>query len=108
MFLIVSKFLIPKGFSGITVFPFIVFRTRFYRDNMVTVNHEKIHIRQQLELLILPFYVLYFIDFIVKYVKFRDKHLAYKNIVFEKEAYENERNLRYLENRKWFEFRRYL
>jgi hypothetical protein len=29
----------------------------------VFVNHEKIHLRQQLELLVLPFYVWYIIEF---------------------------------------------
>lgn len=33
---------------------------------------------------------------------------AYREISFEKEAYENERNLHYLEKRKWFSFLKYL
>ena len=61
MFLIVAKYLIPKGYRGMAVFPFVILKYDFDKDNPVFVNHEKIHLRQQLELLILPFYIFYFI-----------------------------------------------
>jgi hypothetical protein len=37
------------------VFPFVIVGDALDKENSVLVNHEKIHIRQQLELLVLPF-----------------------------------------------------
>ena len=104
MFLIVSKYLIPKGYRGITVFPFVILRDRLGKDFDVLVNHEKIHIRQQLELLILPFFAWYLVDYLVKLIRFRDSGKAYKNIVFEREAYANEKDLDYLKSRPFWQF----
>ncbi|WP_394759058.1 hypothetical protein [Flavobacterium sp.] len=108
MFLIVSKYLIPKGYSGMTVFPFIILKSKHYKYNKATVNHEKIHIRQQLELLILPFYIWYFSDFLIKIIIYRDRNKAYRNIVFEREAYANEKNLDYLKERSFWKFLYYV
>ena len=108
MILIVSKYLMPKRFKAIALFPFIVIRDNFETNNLVLINHEKIHLRQQLELLIIPFYVLYFIDYILKIILFKDKNKAYKNILFEREAYLNEENLDYLQTRPFWNWTRYL
>jgi hypothetical protein len=108
MILIVSKYLIPKRFKAIALFPFILIRDNFETNNLVLINHEKIHLRQQLELLIIPFYALYFIDFILKIILFKDKNKAYKNILFEREAYLNEENLDYLQTRPFWNWTRYL
>ena len=108
MILIVSKYLIPKRFKAIALFPFILIRDNFETNNLVLINHEKIHLRQQLELLIIPFYVLYFIDYILKTILFQDKNKAYKNILFEREAYLNEENMDYLQTRPFWNWTRYL
>ena len=108
MILIVSKYLIPKRFKAIALFPFILIRDNFETNNLVLINHEKIHLRQQLELLIIPFYALYFIDFILKIILFKDKNKAYKNILFEREAYLNEENMDYLLTRPFWNWTRYL
>lgn len=50
------------------------------------MNHEKIHIYQQLELLIIFFYLWYVVEYYYWYIKLKDKNLAY-NICFEREAY---------------------
>lgn len=108
MFVIVAKYLIPKGYSGLTVFPFVLIKYRFDKENIVLVNHEKIHIRQQLELLVLPFFVWYFVEYAVRLLQYKNANLAYRNISFEREAYANELNLNYLETRKYFSFLKYL
>lgn len=41
--------------SGITLYPFILLRSPELRRNRILLNHEKIHLRQQLELLIVLF-----------------------------------------------------
>nr|WP_315158131.1 hypothetical protein [uncultured Flavobacterium sp.] len=108
MFVIVAKYLIPKGYRGLTVFPFVLIKYRFDKENIVLVNHEKIHIRQQLELLVLPFFLWYFVEFAVRLLQYKNANLAYRNISFEREAYANEINLNYLETRSFFRFFKYL
>ena len=89
--------LVPKGFIGITIWPFIFLRhDEIYHGGeryLRLVNHEKIHLEQQKELLVIPFYILYGIFAII---------YGYKNIPFEKEANTNEDNSDYLNNRKCF------
>lgn len=104
----ISKYLVPKGFRGMTLFPFIFLREAKDRSNAVLIHHERIHLRQQLELLILPFYIIYFSEWLVKLCYYRDRRKAYLNLSFEREAYQNETNLQYLEQRKWFQFLRYI
>ena len=108
MFVIVVKYLIPKGFRGLTVFPFVFVKYAFDSENKVLVNHEKIHIRQQLELLVLPFFLWYFVEYAVRLLQYKNANLAYRNISFEREAYANEINLDYLETRRFFSFLKYL
>ena len=108
MILIVSKYLIPKGFRGLTVFPFVVVRDRNAQDYLVLMNHERIHLRQQLELLVLPFFVIYGLDYLVKLLRYRDKDVAYRNVVFEREAYQNENDLEYLKSRSFWRFLKYV
>ena len=108
MFLIVTKYLIPKGFRGFTAFPFVFVKYRLDKENVIFVNHEKIHLRQQLELLVLPFFIWYFLEFFVRFVYYKNADLAYRNISFERESYTNEKNLDYLKNRTFFSFFKYL
>ncbi|WP_264552073.1 hypothetical protein [Flavobacterium sp. N2038] len=108
MFLIVAKYLIPKGYRGMAVFPFVVVKYGFDKTNGIFVNHEKIHLRQQLELLVIPFFVWYFAEFLIRLIQYKNKDLAYRNISFEREAYTNETNLNYLKNRSFFEVLNYI
>ncbi|MEO0046028.1 MAG: hypothetical protein RL705_1219 [Bacteroidota bacterium] len=96
MILIVSKYLIPKGFRGLTVFPLVFLKSADSKSNLVLLNHEKIHLRQQLELLILPFFVWYFLEFLYLLIKYKERNSAYRNISFEREAYANEKDLHYI------------
>jgi hypothetical protein len=107
MFLIVTKYLIPKGYRGLTVFPFVFVKHQYDKKNIVFINHERIHIRQQLELLIFPFLIWYFIEFIVRFIQFKKWSLAYRNISFEREAYANEKDVDYLKNRTFWRFLKY-
>ena len=108
MFLIVTKYLIPKGYRGLTAFPFVFVKYRSDKENLIFLNHEKIHLRQQLELLILPFFIWYFLEYLVRLIQYRNRHLAYRNISFEREAYDNELNLAYLKSRSILRFTKYL
>ncbi len=107
MIVLVSKLLIPKGFRGITLFPFIIVSDRVLKINPVLLNHEKIHIRQQLELLIIPFFIWYGLEFLYKWILFQDKNKAYREISFEREAYFKEKDLNYLKHRSFWKFLKY-
>lgn len=104
----ISKYLVPKGFIGITVFPFIFLKRKSLKGNKVLINHETIHLKQQLELLIIFFYLLYILEWSIKLFKYKNRYLAYKNLSFEREAYENECDENYLKNRKFWAFLKYL
>lgn len=90
--------------SAVTIFPFVFVQTKTLRRDKVLMNHEQIHITQALELLVLPFYVLYVLEFFIRFLRFRNFRMAYRNISFEREAYRNEANLHYLKGRKIWNF----
>ena len=74
--------------GGITLYPYIILRekylTKYYKKiNETVIRHEKIHIEQQKELLIILFYAWYLLEWIVRLFL---KGNAYENISFEKEA----------------------
>ena len=106
--ILIFKYIIPKKYIGLTIFPFIFLKTKELKQNTVLINHEKIHLKQQLELLWFLFFIWYGTEFFIKYLKYKNWHLAYINISFEKEAYENEHDTCYLDNRKLFSFLKYL
>ena len=108
MILIVSKYLIPKGYRGLTFFPFVILKFAAAKEDVALLNHENIHLRQQLELLILPFYIWYFLDFGIKFLRYKDKNKAYRNIIFEREAYANENDLNYIKSRSFWSFLKYV
>ncbi|WET04299.1 hypothetical protein [Flavobacterium sp. YJ01] len=108
MFLIVAKYLIPKGYRGMALFPFVLVKYDFDKSNEVFVNHEKIHLRQQIELLIIPFFIWYVLEFFIRLIQYKNKDLAYRNISFEREAYAKESDINYLKNRGFFQFLNYI
>jgi hypothetical protein len=95
-----NKILPPKGYSAITLYPFIVIRGS--KDEAVeylktargrrTLNHERLHELQVLDIGIIKFYVLYVYYYIVLRFKGFNSQSAYYNIPFEREAYANDEN----------------
>lgn len=108
MFLIVAKYLIPKGYRGFAAFPFVFVKYFSDKENAVFLNHEKIHLRQQLEFFIIPFFIWYFIEFLLRLIQYKNVNVAYRNISFEREAYANEADLRYISNRSFLRFLNYI
>ncbi|WP_113660843.1 hypothetical protein [Pedobacter nanyangensis] len=99
---------VPKlRVSAMAIYPFILVQKTAYKTEAILVNHEKIHHRQQLELLIVPFYLFYLINYLYNLLKYRKHHVAYLNIVFEKEAFAQQHNLAYLNSRKLFSWIKY-
>lgn len=104
----ISKYLIPKNFVGIALYPFIFLKNEALKRDTCIVNHERIHLKQQQELLVVFFYLFYVIEWFFKWVKYNDRKIAYRNISFEREAYNNESDFRYLKNRKRWAFIAYM
>ena len=93
-----------KNYLAINLFGFIF----TLRDlDSVELNHELIHSAQQRELLYLPFFIWYGIEWLVLWFKYRDWTMAYYHIRFEQEAYRNQNDLSYLKNRKLWNFNHY-
>lgn len=105
--ILISKYLVPRGYLGITIFPFMFLKYKALTGNAVLINHEKIHLRQQIELLIIPFFVIYTIEFLVRLILYKKWKLAYRTISFEREAYNNEKDLDYLKSRSFWMFIKY-
>ncbi len=108
MIWIVFKFLTPKGFRGITLYPFVFMKDSKDKQNRVFRNHERIHARQQLELLLVLFYFWYGLEFLIRLWQFKNRREAYYNISLEREAYQNEKDLDYLKKRSFWSFVQYL
>jgi len=105
-----KKFILiqPKNLhvGGIALFPFIFIKSSLDSERKkVLINHERIHLRQQLEMLLIPFYIIYIFNYLINLIKYKKHSVAYRNIIFEIEAFKHERDLNYLNNRKaWNEF----
>lgn len=106
--IVIFKYIFRNNYVGLTIWPFIILKNTALRKDMVLMNHEKIHLKQQSELLVIPFYVIYVLEWLVRSVMYMDTYRAYRNISFEREAYENEKNLEYNKNRRSFGFIKYL
>lgn len=120
-------------YDALAMWPFV-----FLRKNKISTelaNHERIHIAQQIELLVVFAYLWYWVEFLCRvffytcellisvicYITTKDpreasrvKHYrnpiwrAYYNLSFEKEARENQGNANYLLYRKRWAFKNYL
>lgn len=71
------------------------------------LNHEMIHTAQMKELLYIPFYIIYVLEWLVRMIQYRNSFEAYRNISFEREAYSNQDNNDYLTRRRYFSFLKY-
>ena len=108
MILVVNKYFFKRRFVGLTLWPFIVLKMKSLKDDQVLINHERIHLKQQLELLILPFYIWYAFEFFFKLLYYKNSNKAYINISFEREAYAMEGDLGYLKKRKPYSFFKFI
>lgn len=104
--MIVKCRLIPKGYCV------NLFGTFWARDtswiNKYVINHERIHTAQQRELLFIPFYIVYLIEWLIRLFQYKNWKDAYYNISFEREAYKHGNDLQYLKKRKHYSWIKYL
>ena len=90
--------------GAITLFPFIISREKM---DETLLNHEMIHIKQQMETLVIGFYALYVWYWGIALAKGLRGSEAYRAIPFEKEAYANEEDMSYCDNRSIWAWMRY-
>ena len=105
MIIFTSRFL-GRKYRAITLWPFLLISSYFDTEDSVLMNHESVHAAQQKELLILFFYIWYIVEYLLLRLKY-NHDLAYRNIIFEKEAYAQECNQEYLNTRSLFSFLKY-
>lgn len=97
---IIYNNIIPfKGFKAINLFG-ILFVRKGSTMSAVDINHECIHTVQMKELCSIRFYIMYLYFWITKG--------GYNKIPFEKEAYANEKNLNYIQERPRLNWKNYL
>ena len=111
---IIYNSIIPfKGYKAINLFG-ILFARKNAKIDKKTINHESIHSKQIIECGFIFFYLLYFIEFIIKRIisMFVDngpyRNYGYRSISFEQEAYYNEKNTKYLSTRKHYAWTKYI
>lgn len=92
-----------KNYLAICLFGFI-FSIRPL--NTTELNHELIHAAQQKELLYIPFFIWYGIEWIILYFKYKDWEKAYFHIRFEKEAYFHQHDYNYLNHRRHYRYKK--
>ena len=130
---IIYNNIIPfQGYTAITLWPLILARKSAKPLKAHAENHEKIHLRQQLEVLIasaavmavvrwlaniswwwmllsfVVYYTGYDIDYAIRCFAYGSANEAYRNIAVEQEAYLNQYDMAYLKQRKPFAWVRYI
>ena len=86
---------------GTAVWPFIAIAKHVPDVHLPRIiNHEKIHHRQQLEMLYIPFFIWYFLSLLLPN--------GYREMSLEQEAFDNDDNLDYLKTRKPYAWVKYL
>lgn len=93
-----------RGFKCINLFGALFVRRGCVMSER-DFNHEAIHTAQMKEMLYVFFYLWYLVEWLIRLF---GKGNAYRNLSFEKEAYDNEGDLNYLENRPMFAWWGYL
>lgn len=112
MKIIENNILPPRGYKAITLGPLI-----FVRKGTVLsgrdVNHETIHWEQYKETFIIGFFLIYVIEFILKFISpsltIEEKkdgrsywNRVYHSLSMEREAYDKQDNPDYIKSRKHF------
>lgn len=105
--IIVTTRWVPEGFSAIALYPFILLHPENATSEQL-LNHEKIHLKQQLELLVLFFYFWYILEYLCRSIRYKSGRKAYRNLSFEREAYANEGEPSYLSRRKAYAFLKFM
>lgn len=97
---VIRTLLMPKRIC-LNLFGFFLVRDPSWVDRFV-INHERIHDAQQRELLWIPFYILYLLEWAWRLMLCGNLDRAYRAISFEREAYAHGDDLGYLKHRRHY------
>lgn len=104
-----NKYIPMKGYSAITILIWMFIREEYHGIFPWWADvHENIHFRQEIELGFIPFYLIYGLEYILKLCVTWNHVKAYMSISFEQEAYMNQFERNYVENRKHYAWLKYL
>ena len=118
MIILRNRWFPGKKYVAFAFFYFIfVRRGTKLTDNII--RHETIHWHQEVELLFIGNYLLYSFEYLIRIIRECQKchcfwpnkkiiDTAYRNISFEREAYENEYNKTYLKHRRPYSWVKYI
>jgi len=106
MIKIVCPWILTKNTVAMTVLCFMILRDKSGLEDKSLINHETIHWRQELETLIIGFYILYLFFYLKNLITGKVGYEAYRSIPFEKEAFDHQDDLTYLSKRKFFAWAR--
>lgn len=95
----ISKF---NGEVDAITLPFLIVCRKEFANDKYLLNHEKIHLCQYAELLIIGFPIVYFISYFINRLSGSNSRSSYFDIILEREAYANQYDLDYIKNRKPF------
>lgn len=105
---VIENNIIPfKGFAAINLFGVLFVRKGIAVSERL-LRHETIHTEQMKELTPPIFYIWYVVEWLIRLLMYRTTRKAYRNISFEREAYENDDKFIYLKERKPFAFLKYV
>ena len=98
------SYIAPINIYAISFGWFVWFRSLM---SPVVKRHECIHFQQQLELLFIGQHILYILSWLHGLLKYKNAAIAYRENVFEREAYSNDYIEDYLENRPRYAWIKY-
>jgi len=102
---IIRNNIIPfKGFKAINLCGVLFVRKNAFLSEEV-LNHERIHSAQIKEMKYIFFYLWYVVEWVIRLFMSGN---AYRNISFEREAYDNQSDMDYLSNRSPFDWADYI
>lgn len=95
----INKLWLGRRFYAINLFGIVFARGGL---NRTMERHEYIHTLQQREMLWVGFYLWYAVEWIVKFLYYRNAYRSYENISFEREAYGHQHEAEYAKRRRFF------
>ena len=98
------SYIAPIEIGAITLGIFVFSKGKISKR---TKNHETIHWQQYIDLFIVGFIFLYLFYWLLGWLKYKDREIAYHMIPFEQEAYANDLNGRYPATRKRYSWLKY-
>lgn len=104
MFILRNRFLSPRHHDAINILGVLICRPTLSLTPEL-INHERIHTRQMLEMLVVFYYLWYIVEWLIRLPM---KGRAYMNLSFEREAYRHMNDLNYLQHRKHYAWLRYI